>query len=126
MAKNEHLVQRTAYGSFTLNGAATASTVHSSGVIVPAGAIITNIRWISPTAVTVTGASGTVVPRVGTDNIAATLNISDLGASRSLGTTAVAAPYTVNGGEFQLVEGTSNNAAATATYEFYVDYLYVS
>lgn len=125
MAKNEFAVQRTAYGSFTLaNGS--ASSVHTTGVRVPAGAIVTNIRFISPGAVTKTGASGTVVPRIGTDNIAATVNVSALPAQTVMATTAVAANYVANGGEFQLVEGASSNSAATGTYEFYVDYLYVN
>lgn len=124
MAKNEFSINRTAYGTFTLSNGS-ASTVHSTGMIIPAGAIITGIRFIAPSAVTLTGASGTVVPRVGTDNFAATFNISALPAVTTVGTRTITVPYVANGGELQLVEGVSNNAAATATYEMYVDYLYV-
>jgi len=122
MAKNEHVIKRTAYISFTLQNA-TAST-HSSGYHIPAGAIITGISSIAPAAVTLTGASATVVPRVGTDNIAVTWNVSDFPAVTAIGTTTPIA-YVAAGGEFNVVEASSVNAAATGTYEMYVDYLYV-
>jgi len=123
MANNEFAVQRTAYGSFTLTNGS-ASSVHTTGEFVPAGAVITNIRFIAPSAVTLTNASGTVVPRIGTDNIAVTWNISDFSAVTVVGSTTPIA-YVANGGEFQLVEGVSATSAATGVYEFYVDYLYV-
>ena len=123
MAKNEHLIQRTAYISFTLQNA--VASTHSSGMTLPSGAIITGIRTIAPAAVTLTGASATVVPRAGTDNIAVTWNVSDFPAVTVVGTTAAIA-YVATGGDFNVVEASSVNAAATGTYEMYVDYLYIA
>lgn len=123
--KNEFAVQRTAVASFALsNGAATVD----GGVIIPAGAIITGIRICSPDAVTLTNASATVVPKVGTDPICATVNISDLPAQTVVATTAVtdaAGTYITADGELNLVIGTTNTSTAAGTYDYYVDYLYV-
>jgi hypothetical protein len=123
MAKNQHVIKRTAYISFTLQNA--VASTHESGMHIPAGAIITGITSIAPSAVTLTGASATVVPRVGTDNIAATWNVSSFPAETVIGTTTPIA-YVANDGEFNVVEASSVNAAATGTYEMYVDYLYVT
>ena len=123
MAKNEHIIQRTAYISFTFQNA--AASTHSSGMFIPQGAIITGIRTIAPAAVTLTGASATVLPRAGTEALAVTWNVSDFPAVTAIGTTAPIA-YIATGGEFNVVEASSVNAAATGTYEMYVDYLYIS
>jgi hypothetical protein len=123
---NELLIKRTAVANITIPNAAT--TV-STGVFIPAGAIITGIRWVSGDAITITGASATVALRAGTANLAATVNVSNLGASQTPTSTAVtnAAGYlvTVNS-ELNLIVQASANSAATASYDFYVDYLYVA
>lgn len=123
---NEFTQHRTAFASFTYpNSSATSSL--TSGHTVPAGAIITGIRLIAPEAVTLTGASGTVVPRVGTVNIAATVNASGLPAVSTPAITALATTagiYVAADGEFNLLCQASSNSAATATYDYYVDYIY--
>lgn len=121
---NELVVKRTAVASFALsNGAATVN----SGVIIPAGAIITGLRVHSPDAVTLTGAAGTVVPKVGTVAIAATVNISDLPAQTvpAISALATTAGIYCAGGELNLVCGTTNTSTAAGTYDYYVDYLYI-
>jgi hypothetical protein len=125
--KSEFLSKRTAVFSITIPNASATTSV-GSGVFLPAGAIVTGIRWCSPSAVTLTGASATVVLRVGTNNLHATVNVSGLGASATPTSTAVtnAAGYLVPAdGELNLLSQASSNSAATATYDYYVDYLYV-
>jgi hypothetical protein len=127
MAKNEFLVQRIAKATFTLNGALTATSLHSSGVYIPKGAIITGIRMVAPNAVTLTAASGTVQLAVGAVNIVATSNVSALGAVtvpsiKALATTT--GNYITVNSEIKLTEGVSNNSSAVASYDVYVDYLY--
>lgn len=121
---NEFAVQRTAIASFALANAAATVT---SGVMIPAGAIITGIRICSPDAVTLTNASATVVPKVGTVAIAATVNMSDLPAKTVVATTAVTAAdgkYVTADGELNLVIGASGTQTAAGTYDYYVDYIY--
>lgn len=122
---NEFLTSRTAYASITIPNAAT--TV-STGVFIPAGAIVTGIRMNAPSAVTLTGASATVQLMVGAVSIVATSNVSALGAQtvpsvKALATTA--GNYISVDSEIQLIAQASSNSAATATYQVYVDYLYV-
>jgi hypothetical protein len=100
---NEFTIQRTAHAAFAL--ANVAATV-TSGVLIPAGALITGIRIGNDAAITKTNASGTVVPKIGTVAIAATVNMSDLP-------------------ELNLVIGTSATSTASGTVDYYVDYLYV-
>ena len=121
---NEYNIKRTAVGSFALSNA--AATVNS-GVIIPKGAIITGIRLHTPDAVTLTAASATVVPKIGTTAIAATVNMSDLPAQTVPATTALATTagiYVPADGELNLVIGASGTSTASGTYDYYVDYLY--
>lgn len=124
MANNEFSVQRTAVGTFALsNGAATVD----SGVIIPKGAIVTDLRIHTPDAVTLTDASATVVPKIGTVAIAATTNISDLAAQTVPTIVALATTdgiYISADGELNLVIGTTDTSTAAGTYDYYVDYLY--
>lgn len=106
----------------------TGGTV-DSGVYFPVGAIITGLRVFTPGAVTVVGANATIVPRIGGVALAATVAISDMpGAS----TPAVTALGTTNGiylgtsGAFNISCQASAGAAATATYNYYVDYIIVA
>lgn len=122
---NEFLTKRTAYASIAIPNAAT--TV-STGVFIPAGAIVTGIRMNAPSAVTLTGASATVQLMVGAVSIVATSNVSALGAQtvpsvKALATTA--GNYISVDSEIQLIAQASSNSAATATYQVFVDYLYI-
>jgi len=122
---NEFLTKRTAYASITLPNVAT--TV-STGVFIPAGAIVTGIRMNAPSAVTLTGASATVQLVIGAVSVVATSNISALGAQtvpsvKALATTA--GNYITVDSEIQLIAQASSNSAATAAYQVFVDYLYI-
>jgi len=122
---NEFLTKRTAYASITLPNVAT--TV-STGVFIPAGAIVTGIRMNAPSAVTLTGASATVQLVIGAVSVVATSNISALGAQtvpsvKTLATTA--GNYITVDSEIQLIAQASSNSAATAAYQVFVDYLYI-
>lgn len=124
MATNEHMVQRTAVASFSLtNGAATVA----GGAMIPAGAIVTGIRIASPDAVTLTNASQTVVPKAGTQALAATVNVSDLPAQTVAQATALSATagiYIQSDCELNLVCGATGTSTAAGRYDYYVDYLY--
>jgi len=123
---NELNIKRTAFANITIPNVAT--TV-STGVYIPKGAIVTGLRWLSADAVTLTGASATVVPRISSVNLCATINVSNLGASATPVTTALSAAagilVTVDS-ELNLIAQASSNSAATASYDFYVDYIYAS
>jgi hypothetical protein len=122
---NEFLTKRTAYASITIPNVAT--TV-STGVFIPAGAIVTGIRMNAPSAVTLTGASATVQLVIGAVSVVATSNVSALGAQtvpsvKAMATTA--GNYITVDSELQLIAQASSNSAATAAYQVFVDYLYV-
>lgn len=123
-SKNEFMVQRTVKGSFTIaNAAATTAT----GLIIPKGAIVTGARIVAPNAITITGASGTVQIAVGAVSICATSNISTLAAQtvpRILTMATTGGNYLTVNSEISIIEGTTNNASATASYDVYVDYLF--
>lgn len=122
---NEFGIRRTAFANITIPN--TATTVNT-GVFIPQGAIITNLRWISGDAVTLTGGSATVAPRIGTVNLCATVNASNLGAVSTVISTALATAagiYVYADAELNLIAQASSNSAVTASYDFYVDYLYV-
>lgn len=122
---NQFAVHRTAVGSFAL--ANVAATV-TSGVFIPAGALITGIRIGNKDAITKTNASATVVPKVGTVAIAATVNMKDLPAQTAGLSTAVLTNgmMITAGGELNLVIGTSNTSTASGTVDYYVDYLFIN
>ena len=46
MAYNENLVTRTAVGDLALTGG-TAAFTSNSGAYIPAGAVITGVRWVA-------------------------------------------------------------------------------
>ena len=122
---NEFLTKRTAYASVTIPNAAT--TV-STGVFIPAGAIVTGIRMNAPSAVTLTGASATVQLMIGAISVVATSNVSALGAQTVPSIKAMATTtgnYITVDSEIQLIAQASNNSAATAAYQVFVDYLYI-
>ncbi len=130
LSYNEYNIKRTAFASFTIPSG-TASTILQSGAVIPKGAIVTGVRYVAPAAVTITGASATVQLQVGTTTgsvaLCATVNESALAASVTPTPMALA---TTNGilistnGLLSLNCGSSSNSAVTATYDFYVDYLF--
>lgn len=123
-SKNEFLVGRTIKGSFTI---ANAANTTYTGLIIPKGAIITGARIVAPGAITITGASGVVQIAVGAVSIVATSNISTLAAQtvpRIVALATTGGNYLTANGELVIIEGTTNNASATASYDVYVDYLY--
>jgi len=72
---NEFLVNKTAVQELVIAGG-TAAFTNKSGIYIPAGAIITGFKIVSAnTAITITGASQTVVPKVGTQVLGTTLNV---------------------------------------------------
>jgi len=121
---NQFPVRRTAVGSFAL--ANVAATV-TSGSFIPAGALITGIRIGNKDALTIAAASGTIVPKIGTVAIAATVNMSKLPAQTIGLSTAVltAGMMITTSSELNLVIGTSDNATAAGTFDYYVDYLFI-
>lgn len=123
-SKNEFMIGRTVKGQFTIGNA--ASTTYT-GLIIPKGAIITGVRIVAPNANTITGASGTVQIAVGAVSIVATSNISTLAAQtvpRIVALATTGGNYLTANGELVIIEGTTNNASATASYDVYVDYIY--
>ncbi len=125
-SKNEFMVGRTVKGSFTI---ANAANTTSTGLIIPKGAIITGCRIVAPSAITITGASGTVQIAVGAVNIVATSNISTVAALATPRIVALASTggnYLTANGELLIIEGTTSNASATASYDVYVDYLFAA
>jgi len=125
MNRNEFSIQRTAVGEFTLSNA--AATL-KSGVIIPAGAIVTGIRIMPLDVVTVTGATVTVNLLAGTEALCDTVAISALPAETVVATTAVTAAegkYLVTGGELMLQVAASASSSAAGVFNYYVDYLYV-
>ncbi len=121
---NQFPVQRTAVASFTLQ---TVAATITSGVFIPAGALITGIHIGNDDAAVLTNATGTVVPKVGSVAIAATVNMSDLPAQTTGYSTAVLTNgmQITTGGELNLVLGTTNTSTASGTFDYYVDYLFI-
>ena len=123
---NELLIKKTAFANITIPNAAT--TV-STGVYIPSGAIITGIRWNSDSAVTITGASATVTLDAGTVALHTAVAVSAMGAQTTPTSTALSIASGIcltTNSELKLVAQASSNSAATASYDFYVDYLYVA
>jgi hypothetical protein len=127
MATNDFLVKRTAYFQDVTIG--NAATTWSSGVIIPAGAIITGVKMMAPGAVTTTDASATIQLRVGTNSIISTTKIN-----AAVGAVTIPITLTLNqaggvyvpaSGELNMIVSASSVSACTAVVDVYVDYLYV-
>ena len=126
-AKNENYIQKTAaFKGITLGNAA---TTHSSGVIIPVGAIITGAKLMAPSANTTTDASATIQLRVGTNSIISTTKIN-----AAVGAVTIPITLTLNqaggvyvpaSGELNMIVSASSVSACTAVVDVYVDYLYV-
>lgn len=127
MASNGLLVQRTAVFESVLIG--NAATTHSSGIYIPAGAIITGIRAVCPGAQTnYAAASATIQLRVGTDSIMSVATIKAIGAQTvptALTLNAAGGVYVPNSGELNLIVQASSNSSYVGTHDFYVDYFFV-
>ena len=122
---NENDVKRTAVLCATIGNAA---TTWGSGIIIPAGALVTGVNVCALSAITTTNASATVVLNAGTVPLIATTKINALPAqtvSAALALLTTSGMYLSVGGELNLVVSASSNTACTAAYNFYVDYLFV-
>jgi len=125
---NELLVKRVAVGDLVL-AAEVAGFTQNSDVYIPAGAIITGIRYIAAnTAVTITDAAQTFAPYVGSQVLAVTLDVSLLPAQ----TVGYAATLHATGGvivtaagELNMRAGATGASTAAGTWKYYVDYLFV-
>jgi len=121
---NQFPVQRTAVGTFALSNAATTL---ASGVFLPAGALITGIHVGNKDAAVLTGAAATVVPKVGTVSLCATVAMANLPAQ----TTGYSTAVSTNGmmittpSELNLVIGATGTSTASGTFDYYVDYLFI-
>jgi len=126
---NQHYVERCAVGDLVITGTMVDAFTQNSNVYIPAGAIITGIRYVAAnTAITVAAASATVKPMVGTAVIGATLNIKTLPAQTvalPLATDPALGMIVITAGELNIVGEASNNATGAGTWKYYVDYLYV-
>lgn len=125
---NELYVKRTAVADLVMTGA-TAAFTQSSGVYIPAGAVITGCRWVAAnTAVSIANASQTVLPKVGTQAIAITVNAKTLPA-QTVGLPDVLAAtggvVIMANGELNIVGGATGTATAAGTWKYYVDYIFV-
>jgi hypothetical protein len=127
MANNELLAQRTAVWEDLLIG--NVATTHSSGIMIPAGAIITSIRVNSPGALTnLAAASATFQLRVGTDSIGSVQTLKQFGAQTiptSMTLNQAGGVYVPNAGELNMILQGSSNSSFVGTIDFYVDYFFV-
>lgn len=126
---NELYIKRTAVGDLALTGG-TAAFTSNSGVYIPAGAVITGVRWVAAnTAITTTNASQTVVAKVGTQAIGVTLNVKTLPAQTvGLPNTLAATGGVIvtAAGELNIVGGATGTSTGAGTWKYFVDYLYVN
>ena len=124
MAVNEFLVNRVAVLDNVVIG--NAATTWSQGVIIPAGAIITGIKAVSPGAQTnLTDASATIRLRVGTDPICSAITIKQLSAQTipaALTMNNAGGVYVPNTGELNLIVQASSNSSYNGTVKFFVEY----
>jgi hypothetical protein len=128
-AKSQFNVRRVAKATFNL-GASTAVSTLTSGTYIPAGAIVTGIRMNAPAAVTLTNASNSIIPCVGTVPLTASIIISNLPAQTVVTVpgllTTQGMPMSV-GGELNLQkQASSGTNAFTGIYDVYVEYLYAA
>jgi len=132
MNKNEFKVKRTAIAQFPIDGTAVAIATYKSGVVVPAGAIVTGIRIMPGSAIVganTTNAAATCNFLAGAEALCATHNISIMPTVSIISTTAVTAAagkYLTADGELQLqVAINSDSASCSGTFNYYVDYMYI-
>lgn len=125
---NELYVSKLAAGDVVMTGS-TAAFTQNLGVYIPAGAVVTGLRYVAAnTAVVIAAAEQTVVAKVGTQAIGAALAVSDfpaqtVGLPNTLATTS--GVIVTAGGQLNAVGGATGGDTASGTWTFYVDYLYV-
>jgi hypothetical protein len=125
---NVFSVGRNAQCAVTLANTFASTNTQSvvSGVFIPVGAIITGLRIHAPGGLTNTGAQATVIPRVGTMELATASSISALPGASGVDVIALSSTegiYVGTSGEFNLTCGTSVNSSASGVYNYYVDYI---
>jgi hypothetical protein len=123
--KNEFNAQRTVKGTLTYLSSQAAASTFTTGVFIPAGAIITGIQIVGVSAQTLTNAAGTVQLRAGSENIAAAVAISGLPANGAKASTAVSATVPTVGGELAVICQATSTSTASGSWDIYVDYIYV-
>ena len=129
MAKNENLIRRTAFATFDLPNTITAAISVKTDAFIPAGAIVTGIRFLlqSETAIE-SYKNATVTPRVGAivighNNKKASVQLTlDVVISHAL----TADPIYVGTGDYVNISfGASGGCSdVTGVADVYVDYLY--
>jgi len=122
---NEFTGRRTVKADITFVDAASTFT---TGIKIPAGALIQGIYWEGLGAATVTGASATVQPKLSgasTKNLCAAAVMSALPAQTVAASTAASSIRVTETGELVVFQQASSNAAATKRVALYVDYIYI-
>lgn len=142
MAKNELLIQRTAFGRCylaasenTANHSSNVLTLRTTGLYIPTGAIVTGIRLFSYGAATnMSGAKNATVnayigaTALGTNNIVASNVILQTVAGYIGPATNSGGFYVPAGGSVQMVLASSDSARNGIVFDadVYIDYLYCS
>jgi hypothetical protein len=127
---NEFDARRIAVGQFALANLTAVSSI-GTGIIIPAGAIVTNVRYMAISAVTNTNASAAVSLMCGLASAQITLHTTTMAALGALTVCGSFAPavaggvYVGSAGELQICLATSATSTAAGTYKVYVDYIYV-
>lgn len=124
---NENLIQKTAaFKNVTIGNIA---ATHSSGVIIPAGAIITGAKLMANAAVTTTDASATIQLRVGTNSIISTTKLNAAVGAQTIPITLTlnqaGGVYVPASGELNMIVSASSVSSCSAVVDIYVDYLLV-
>lgn len=131
MSKNEFQISRTAFANVTVPGNVTATGSTATGAYIPAGAIVTGIRFLAGGAVTLASASDvTVTPYVGAvalasnDNKLSTVVVQTV--ANTVGLAVAEGVWLGTGGYIDVDFGSTGTAGTgiTADFDMYVDYLY--
>jgi len=130
MATNEFQIERVAFANFTVPTTITAAASVQTDVFIPAGAIVTGVKYYAGGAVTLSDARNlTVTPYVGAQALCSNNNILSVEVIQTvmLPQVLVHADGIVvpTGGLLDLDFGASANATAlVADVDVYVEYLY--
>ncbi len=127
MAINQLNARRTAFIHYEATDVLVTNT--ALGVAIPAGALVTGIRMVSPDAVTTTNGSASVQLRAGTEALAATWKLEampTIGVIQTTATLTADGVLMASGGELNIVQQASSSTHVTGSWDIYVDYLFVS